>query len=113
MRQRILAMSTRPRNEIFSSTVESQYFVGSASPSGHSISSVSSARPAAPLMGAVRTRVRAKRERSRPAVPSRHVIVRQACFGRLSASSLTLMRGSGASRSDAARTLTVGTMPAT
>jgi hypothetical protein len=29
-------------------------------------------------MGAVRTRTRAKRERSRSLVPSRHVIVRQA-----------------------------------
>ena len=37
-------------------------------------------------MGAVRTRTRANREDSRsPFVPSRHVIVRQACFGRLSA----------------------------
>jgi hypothetical protein len=37
------------------STVASQYLVGSGSLSGHSISSVSADRPAAPLIGAVRT----------------------------------------------------------
>src|SRR5437773_812791 len=101
MRQRILAMSTSRRNERFLSRFESQYLVGAASPSGHSISSVSSARPAAPLIGAMRTRTRAKRERSEAAVPSRQVIVRQACCGRPSASALTLSRN--ASRSAAAR----------
>src|SRR5258708_32853521 len=85
MRQRILTVSTRCRNEMFLSRVESQYLVGSASPSGHSISSVSSARPAARLMGAMRTGTRAKRERSRSEAPSRHVIVRQAFLGRVSA----------------------------
>src|ERR1700686_4803054 len=81
---------------MFFSTVASQYFVGSGCPTGHSINSVSSPRFAAPLIGAVRTRTRAKRERSRSFVPSRQVIVRQACFGRLSANSLTLRRRSGA-----------------
>ena len=56
---------------MFLSTVASQYFVGSRSPSGHSIKSVSSPRFAAPLIGAVRTRTRAKRERSLSFVPSR------------------------------------------
>ena len=32
------------------------------------------------MIGAVRTRTRAKRERSGSAEPSRHVMVRQACF---------------------------------
>src|SRR5208283_3878995 len=78
MRQRILAMSTSSRNEILLSTFESQYLVGAASPRGHSISNVSSGRAAAALIGAVRTRTRAKRERSGSAEPSRHVMVRQA-----------------------------------
>jgi hypothetical protein len=52
-----------------------------ASPCGHSISNVSSGRAAAPLIGAVRTCTRAKRERSGSAEPSRHVMVRQACMG--------------------------------
>src|SRR5260370_39554167 len=105
MRQRIFARSTRARNEMFSSTVASQYLVGSGSPLGHSISSVSSARPAAPLIGAVRTRTPAKRERSRSFVPSRQVILRQACFGRLCAHPLTLKRSS---RAEAFRTLHLG-----
>ena len=58
---------------MFLSTVASQYFVGSRSPSGH-IKSVSSPRFAAPLTGAVRTRTRAKRERSLSFVPSRQVM---------------------------------------
>ena len=76
MRQRILAMSTSSRNEIVLATFESQYLVGAASPCGHSISNVSAGRAAAPLIGAVRTRTRAKRERSGSAGPSRHVMVR-------------------------------------
>src|SRR2546429_1669599 len=90
---------------MFFSTVASQYFVGSGSPTGHSINSVSSPRFAAPRVGAVRTRTRAKRERSLSFVPSRHVIVRQACFGRLSANCLALRRSSDAPRSDTLRTL--------
>src|SRR5271169_945340 len=95
MRQRILAMSTNSRNEIVLAIFESQYLVGAASPCGHSISNVSCGRAAAPLIGAVRTRTRAKRERSGSAEPPRHVMVRQACFGRPSASSLALTRSSG------------------
>ena len=81
---------------MFLSTVASQYLVGSRSPSGHSIKSVSSPRFAAPLIGAVRTRTRAKRERSLSFVPSRQVIVRQACLGRLSANCLVLRRACSA-----------------
>src|SRR5450432_3023980 len=90
MRQRSLAVLTRSRKEIFAESVESQYLVGSFSPSGHSISSHSSARHSASWSSrcATRTRTRAKREDNRSAVPSRHLIVRQACFGRSSASFL-------------------------
>jgi hypothetical protein len=56
---------------------ESQYLVGAVSPSGHSISNLSCGRAAAPVLGAVRTRTRAKHERSGAAEPSRHVMVRQ------------------------------------
>src|ERR1700732_4022592 len=98
---------------MFFSTVASQYFVGCGSPTGHSINSVSSPRFAAPLIGAVRTRTRAKRERSLSFVPSRQGIVRQACFGRLSATCLALGRSCDAPRSDALRTLTVGIIAAT
>src|ERR1700746_2391268 len=110
MRQRILAMSTRLRNLVLLVRFESQYLVGAASPGGHSISSVSSGRLAAPLMGAVRTRTRAKREVSCWAAPFRQVMVRQAWGGRLSASSLALTRTSG---SVTARSLTLGRMAAT
>src|SRR5246500_3500823 len=92
MRQRILARSTRRRKGTSGSSVESQYLVGSGLSFGHSISSVSSLRREAPLIGAVRTRTRANRDDSLAAEPSRQVIVRQACLGRLSASSLTLTR---------------------
>src|ERR1700720_4735766 len=97
---------------MFFSTVASQYFVGSGCPTGHSINSVSSPRFAAPLIGAVRTRTRAKRERGLSFGPSRQVIVRQACFGRLSANCLVLRRACSAPRSDTLRTLTVGTIAA-
>src|SRR5262245_474939 len=93
MRQRILAMSTSLRKDIPLGSVESQYFVGASSPSGHSISSVSSARSLARRIGEVRTRTRAKREQSLSLLPSRHVTVRQAPFGRLSANALALTRG--------------------
>src|SRR5947208_15439166 len=54
-------------------TVASQYLAGSASPSGHSISSHSSSRGSAlhSSRWAARTRTRAKREVSAPALPSR------------------------------------------
>src|ERR1700751_1531293 len=111
MRQRILVISTTSRNLVFAGRFESQYLVGAASPGGHSINSVSSGRPAAPssrapLLGAVRTRTRAKRDVSFSAEPSRQVIVRQACFGKRSASVFTLTRCCG---SATAHTLTGGT----
>jgi len=49
-------------------------------------------RAAAPLIGAVRTRTRAKRKRSGSDEPSRHVMVRQVWFGKLSASCLARTR---------------------
>src|SRR5215471_3535898 len=54
------------------STVASQYLVGLASPLGHSMSSVSSAKRASPRIGETRTRTWAKRDRSFLLVPSRH-----------------------------------------
>src|ERR1035437_9920384 len=64
MRQRSLAVSTSRRKETSFGRVESQYLVGSSSPSGHSISSHS-------------------------AVPSRHLIVRHAPLRSPRASCLT------------------------
>src|SRR5260370_685159 len=69
IRQRSLARSTRRRSDMFGSTVVSQYLVGLASPLGHSMSSVSSAKRASPRIGAARTRTRAKRDRSFTLVP--------------------------------------------
>src|SRR5215471_17032147 len=93
MRQRSLAMSTSRRNEIVAAMFESQYLVGAVSPSGHSISNVSCGRAAAPVLGAVRTCTRAKRERSGAAEPSRHVMVRQAWFGKLHKAMKALLPG--------------------
>lgn len=65
MRQRSLARSTSPRKLMFSGSVESQYLVGSASPSGHSISSHSGDRfSGTNLLYPTLTRTRAKREDS-------------------------------------------------
>src|SRR6266853_2962348 len=87
MRQRSLARSTRRSKVMSAGSVESQYLVGSFSPLGHSISNHSSPRSWRPR--AARARTRAKREESRPAVPSRQPIVRQARLGRPNASALT------------------------
>ena len=62
-------------------------------------------RPRRPLFGEACTRTRAKRDRNRSFVPSRQVIVRQACFGRVSASCLTVRRGFGPAPLDASRTM--------
>src|SRR4051794_5180966 len=72
--------------------VASQYLAGSVSPSGHSISSHSSSRGSVRHSSrwAARTRTRAKRELSAPALPSRQEIVCQLVAGRPSASALTL-----------------------
>src|ERR1700726_709857 len=98
MRQRSLARSTSCVKLTFSGSVESQYLVGSASPSGHSINSHSGdSFLGISLLYPTRTRTRAKREDSWSAEPSRHVTVRQACFGRPSATFLAETR-SGSSR---------------
>src|SRR5882724_12890382 len=91
MRQRSLAMSTRARKVVFSGIVENQYLVGSASPSGHSISNHSSGplSVSGSSRSATRTRNRANREDSFVFVPSRHVILRQDRFGKAWATSLT------------------------
>src|SRR3981189_2460684 len=98
MRQRSLARSTSCVKLTFSGSVESQYLVGSASPSGHSINSHSGdSFSGISLLYPTRTRTRAKREDSWSAEPSRHVTVRQACFGRPSATFLA-ETSSGSSR---------------
>src|SRR6267154_6401807 len=98
MRQRSLATSTNPWKLTFSGSVESQYLVGSASPSGHSISSHSGdSFSGTSLLCPTRTRTRAKRDDNQSAEPSRHFTVRQARFGRPSATSLAEIR-SGSSR---------------
>src|SRR2546428_13926155 len=98
MRQRSLARSTSCVKLTFSGSVESQYLVGSASPSGHSINSHSGDNfSGISLLYPARTRTRAKREDSWSAEPSRHVTVRQACFGRPSATFLA-ETSSGSSR---------------
>src|SRR5216683_7521389 len=92
MRQRSLARRTRSVTGVVGGRVESQYFVGSASPRGHSISNHSSGRGAARCSSrwAGRTRSRVKRERIVPRVPSRHVTVRHAVVGSAPASCLRL-----------------------
>src|SRR5690242_5513116 len=72
--------------------VANQYLAGSASPSGHSISSHSSSRGSVrhSLRWAARTRTRAKREVSAPALPSRQETVSHLAAGRPNASALTL-----------------------
>ena len=84
-----LARSTSRSKLTFSGSVASQYLVRSASPSGHSINSHSGdSLSGISLLYPTRTRTRAKREDSWSAEPSRHVTVRQACFGRPSAAFL-------------------------
>jgi hypothetical protein len=70
-----------------SPSVESQYLVGSSSPSGHSINSHSSGLIVGRLSSrwAPRTRTRANRDDSISALPSPHLIVRQARLGCLRA----------------------------
>src|SRR5947207_14526458 len=98
MRQRSLARSTSLLKLIFAGSVESQYLVGSASPSGHSISNHSrDSRSGISWLCPTPTRTRAKRDDSQSAEPSRHRIGRQARLGRASATSLAEIR-SGSSR---------------
>src|SRR6266571_4251743 len=98
MRQRSLAASTRSRNAMLLGKVESQYLVGSFSPSGHSISNhsfVGSLGRSWP--DATWTRTRANREDSHSLVPSRHWMMCQALARSPRARSLT-ETVSGASR---------------
>src|SRR5215470_5759781 len=91
----MLVTSTSWRKLISAGSVESQYLylVSSVSPSGHSISSHSSATcPGIAPLYPTRTRTRAKREDNQSAEPSRHLIVRQACLGRARATSLAEIR---------------------
>ena len=71
--------------------LDSQYWLGSSAPSGHSTSSHSSGQGAERWVSrwAGRTRRAAKREVSAVWLPSRQVTVRQARWGRLRARSLT------------------------
>src|SRR3979490_3251686 len=79
-------------------SVESQYLVGAASPSGHSISNVScDSNSGINRLCPTLTRTRAKREDSQSAEPSRHLTVRQARFGKPRITSSAEIR-SGSSR---------------
>src|SRR5260370_30229663 len=89
MRQRSLAPSPRWRKVMFAGSVDSQYLVGSSSPSGHSISSHSFAGLAGrSWRDATQTRTRANREDSHSFVPSRHLTARHAFVGSARATSL-------------------------
>src|SRR5215475_2778928 len=93
MRHRSFAVRTRCANVTFRPNVESQNFVGVASPGGHSIKSHSSGTVsiAAWRSCAERTLTRAKREDRISFVPSRQRIVLQLLFGNASASFSTLI----------------------
>src|SRR5208282_3572932 len=90
MRQRNLAVSTGMSRGVSSGRVESQYFVGSFSPSGHSMRSHSSGWGAEAFQSreAGRIRTAAKREDKISLEPSRHGTMRQASSGSLVASVL-------------------------
>src|ERR1700689_2686815 len=83
MRQRNLAVSTRTSMAMSSGKVESQYFVGSFSPSGHSMRSHSRGwgveRFQSREAGLIRTA--AKREDKVSLEPSRHGATRQVSAG--------------------------------
>src|SRR5271169_5738333 len=83
MIQRSLARKTKSRSFVAARKVDSQYFVGSASPFGHSISSHSSGRGSVRFSSrcAGRTRNAANRERSRPFVPGRQLMLFHAVSG--------------------------------
>jgi hypothetical protein len=86
MRQRSLAISTKREKLIFSGSVENQYLIGSPSPLGRSINSHFFAARFGKIVIAVgRARSRAKHDVSGWFVPARHLSVRQAFGGRLSA----------------------------
>src|SRR5271154_5137568 len=85
MRQRNLAVSTRMSTGVSSGMVESQYFVGSFSPSGLWMRSHSSGWSVEPFQSreAGRIRTAAKREDKISLEPSRHGMMRQAFSGSL------------------------------
>src|SRR4051794_3946343 len=79
-------------------SVDNQYLVGSASPTGHSISNHSSnSCSGKSWLCPTRTRTRAKRDDSRSLDPSRQSIVHHSLLGKSSASFLAEIR-SGSSR---------------
>src|ERR1035438_4202918 len=92
MRQRIFAVLTRSLICVLAGNVDSQYFVGSTSFFGHSISSHSSSRGRCRRSSrcAGHTRTAAKRELIFPLVPSRQHTVRQAFSSSPCASAFTL-----------------------
>src|SRR5215210_8872072 len=92
MRQRILAVLTNATSGVEAGNVVSQYFVGSASPLGHSISNHSCSRRVLRFSSrcAARTRSAAKREDSTAWLPSRQLTVRHRRALRDSASAFTL-----------------------
>lgn len=91
MRQRRCAALTKSLIAVLSGSVDSQYFVGSSCPGGHSMSNhscgCSRARPELPP--ARRTRKAAKRLLRVSLVPSRQLIVWNAPAGSALASALT------------------------
>src|SRR5258707_15765746 len=99
MRQRSLAASTRSRNAMLLGKVESQYLVGSFSPSAHSISSHSLVGlPVRSWLNATVTRNPANPEDSHSLLPSREYMVPKALFPRPGSDCVTQIV-SGASRS--------------
>src|SRR3990167_5841037 len=93
MRQRILATLTNSTSGVSWANVDSQYFVGSGSPAGHSINNhCSSRRVLRPSSRwAARTRTATKREDNFALVPSRHSTVRQRTAFKDSANAFTLI----------------------
>ena len=89
---RILATRTNSRSGVEAGNVESQYFVGSASPRGHSISNHSVSRRLLRFSSrcAARTRSAAKRDDSTAWLPSRQFTVCQRRAFKDSATALTL-----------------------
>src|SRR5258707_15614096 len=93
MGRRILATWASRWKPMFDGSVESQYLVGSASSSGHSMSNHScDSFSGTSRLCPTPTRTRAKREDSQSAEPSRHLILPQARFGRPSITSLAEIR---------------------
>src|SRR5690349_22816176 len=89
MRQRSLVSSTSRAKSMSSGRVESQYRVGSVSPSGHSNNSHSAALGSGVSCRCAEwMRTRAKRPHSASAEPSRHGMILQASAAKPQATSL-------------------------